>query len=120
MLALTSSLHSDWDAIARRDGKGPGAHARAMEKRSDKKVAVPKVDPHSSGQDRTPWMNWVAPALQDKFAASHNLVEPNMRDTSLNVTSESIPRTKSSRLIQRCKSLWKLTPSQMDLAAAVE
>ncbi|EPS97108.1 hypothetical protein FOMPIDRAFT_1129123, partial [Fomitopsis schrenkii] len=114
----------DWDAIARRDGTGPGAHARAMEKKSDKKVAVPKGGPHPSGQDHTPWIDWVAPALHDRFAAASaasdhtQAVEPVVQDTSSKATPGSIRRTKSSRLMQRCKSLWKLTPSQMDLNAA--
>lgn len=124
MPALTSSPSSDWDAIARRDGTGPGAHARAMEKKSDKKVAVPKGGPHPSGQDHTPWIDWVAPALHDRFAAASaasdhtQAVEPVVQDTSSKATPGSIRRTKSSRLMQRCKSLWKLTPSQMDLNAA--
>ena len=123
---LTLASSSDWDAIARRDGTGPGAHARAMEKKSDKKIAVPQSGPHPTGQTRTPWMDWVAPALHDQFVAtasaaatSAHPAELHTRDATLDAyPAAAIPRARSSRLMQRCKSLWKLSPSQMDLKAA--
>lgn len=97
-----------------------------MEKKSDKKVAVPKSAPRTNVQDRAPWIHWIAPALHDKLttvasaaaAASAHPAEPDTLGASLNVNSGSIPRARSSRLLQRCKSLWKLSPSQIDLNAA--
>ena len=94
-----------------------------MEKKSDKKVAVPKSAPRTNVQDRAPWIHWIAPALHDKLttvasAASAHPAEPDTLGAALNINSGSIPRARSSRLLQRCKSLWKLTPSQIDLNAA--
>ncbi|KZT71168.1 kinase-like protein [Daedalea quercina L-15889] len=113
----------DWDAIARREGSGPGINAHAAEKKTDKRIAMPKGAPYLPGEDPTPWMDWIAPTLRDKLAAHSAMArstELHAQGESLCVASPSIPRSRSSRLLQRCKSVLKLSASQRSLNAGVE
>ncbi|KAH9918085.1 kinase-like domain-containing protein [Fomitopsis serialis] len=101
----------DWDAISLREGSGPGANAHATQKKADKKLAIPEGASYAPGEDPAPWMDWIAPTLRDKFAARStvNSPETTTQEGSLSVAASSMTRSRSSRLMQRCKSMWKLS-----------
>ncbi|KAH9838090.1 kinase-like domain-containing protein [Rhodofomes roseus] len=106
-----------WDAIARREGSGPGAHAHAAPKKADKKITIPEGTLYPPGEDPAPWMDWMTAAFRDKLVSKQTQAQ---QDGSLGVAAPTMPRSRSFGLIQRCRSLWKLSASQRSLNAGVE